>query len=136
MSPTWYWKDPDNDSPPSIQLVERFCRTLHQHLSKIFDENQTDRDQHIPLFLMTYRSPLNNATDMTPAKLAFGREISLPEELMFASPETWFKEPQNYSLQLENHLRKINRLIRERLKIASDKIKTRYDIRANSVSFE
>ena len=70
---------------------------------------------------------------MTPVKLVFGREIRLPGDLMFGSPETQSQEPQNYSSQLENRLREMNRLVRGRLKIASDKMETRYDIRSNSV---
>ena len=73
---------------------------------------------------------------MTPAKLVFGREIGLPGDLMFGPPETQSQEPQNYSSQLENQLREMNRLIRGWLKIASDKMKTRYDIRSNSVGFQ
>ena len=55
---------------------------------------------------------------------------------MFGSPETQSQEPKNYSSQLENQLREMNRLVRGRLKIASDKMKTRYDIRSNSVGFQ
>ena len=55
---------------------------------------------------------------------------------MFGSPETQSQEPQNCSSQLENQLREINRLVRGRLKIASDKMKTRFDISSNSVGFQ
>ena len=55
---------------------------------------------------------------------------------MFGSPETQSQEPQNYSSQLENQLREMDRLVRGRLKIASDKMKTRYDIRSNIVGFQ
>ena len=114
-------------------MIERFNRTFEQHLSKVVDENQTDWDQRIPLFLMAYRSSVHDTTGMTPAKLVFGREIRLPGDLMFGSPETQSQEPKNYSSQLENQLREMNRLVRGRLKIASDKMKTRYDIRLSLI---
>ena len=66
----------------------------------------------------------------------FGREIRLPGDLTFGSSETQSQEPKNYSSQLENQLREMNHLVRGRLKIASDKMKTRYDIRSNSVGFQ
>ena len=94
------------------------------------------RDRRIPLFLMVYRSSVHNTTDITPAKLVFGREFGRPGDLMFGSPETQSQGLQNYSSQLENQLREMNRLIRGRLKIASDKIKTRYELRSNSVGFQ
>ena len=74
--------------PQSDGMVERFNRTLEQHLLKVVDENQTDWDQRIPLFLMAYRSSVHDTTGMTPAKLVLGREIRLPGDLMFGSPET------------------------------------------------
>ena len=55
---------------------------------------------------------------------------------MFGSPETQSQEPQNYSSHLENQLREMNHLITGQLKIASDKMKTRYDIRSNTVGFQ
>ena len=55
---------------------------------------------------------------------------------MFGSPETQSQEPQNYSLQLENQLQEMNRLVRGWLKIASDKTITQHDIRSNSVGFQ
>ena len=82
-----------------------YKRQLEQHLSKVVDENQTDWDQRIPLFLMAYRSSVHDTNGMTPAKLVFGREIRLPGDLMFGSPETQSQEPKNYSSQLENQLR-------------------------------
>ena len=56
-------------------------------------------------------TPVAWITGMTPAKLVFGREIRLPWDLMFGSPETQSQKPKNYSSQLENQLREMNRLI-------------------------
>ena len=85
---------------------------------------------------MANRSSVHDTTGMTPAKLVFGREIRLAGDLMFGSPETYSQESQNYSSKLENQLREMNRLVRVRRKIASDKMKTRYDISSNSVGFQ
>ena len=84
----------------------------------------------------THLDVYKRQTGMTPAKLVFGREIRLPGDLMFGSPETQSQEPKNYSSQLENQLRGMNHLVRGRLKIASDKMKTGYDIRSNCVGFQ
>ena len=40
---------------------------------------------------------------------------------------------QHYSSQLEKKLQEMKRLKRGRLKVVSDKVKTRYDIRSNSL---
>ena len=69
--------------PQSDRMVA-LNRTLEQHLSKVVDENQTDWDQRIPLFLMAYRSSVHNTIGMTSAKLVFGQEICLPGDLMLS----------------------------------------------------
>ena len=55
---------------------------------------------------------------------------------MFDSLEALLLEPQNYSLQVENQLREMKRLITGRLKVASDEKETWYRIASNSVGFE
>ena len=120
----------------AVSLPDVYKRQLEQHLTKVVNGNQTDWDQRIPLFRMAYRASLHDTTSMTPAKLVFGRVIRLPGDLMFGSPETQSQETQNYSSKLENQLREMNRLVRGRLKIVSDKMKTWYDVRSNIVGFQ
>ena len=64
--------------PQSNGMVERFNRAHEQHMSKVVDKIQIDWDPCIQLFIMAYRSSVHNITDMTPAKLVIGRDISLP----------------------------------------------------------
>lgn len=54
-------------------------------------------------------------------------------DLMFGSPESQTQEPLNYSSKLGNQTQKRNWLIRVRLKIASDRMKTWYDVWNNSM---
>ncbi len=42
--------------------VERFNRTLLQHLSKVVNEQQEDLDHYIPLFMLAYRSLIHEST--------------------------------------------------------------------------
>lgn len=58
--------------PQSDGMVERFNRTIEEHLKKVVDAHQKDWDEHIPLFLMAYRLAIHNTTSCSPAKVIFG----------------------------------------------------------------
>ena len=42
----------------------------------------------LPNFLMAYRSSVHATTKITPFLMLFGRQIKLPVDLMFGTPET------------------------------------------------
>ena len=64
--------------PQSDGMVERFNRTLENHLAIFVEQNQRDWDRWIPSLLMAYRSSVHETTKQTPACLMFGRELNLP----------------------------------------------------------
>ncbi|GBN32937.1 Retrovirus-related Pol polyprotein from transposon 412 [Araneus ventricosus] len=64
--------------PESDGMVERFNRTILNHLSLFVSNNQTDWVTHLPLFLLTYRSADHQMTGFTPADMLFGRTLRYP----------------------------------------------------------
>ncbi|GBM90048.1 Transposon Ty3-I Gag-Pol polyprotein, partial [Araneus ventricosus] len=69
--------------PESDGMVERFNRTILNHLSLFVSRNQTDWDTHLPLFLLAYRSAEHEVTGLTPAEMLFGRTLRLPCDILF-----------------------------------------------------
>jgi hypothetical protein len=67
-------------------MVERYIKTVEEHLRKVVASNQKDRDAIVPLFLLAYRASTHDTTGFTPASLLFGRELRLPSELLFGTP--------------------------------------------------
>ena len=63
--------------PQTNGAVERFNRTLCESLAKIA-EKDNQWDIHIPAALFAYRTNKHNTTKMTPFKLMYGREATLP----------------------------------------------------------
>ncbi|GBM01326.1 Retrovirus-related Pol polyprotein from transposon 412, partial [Araneus ventricosus] len=63
--------------PESDGMVERFNRTILNHLSLFVSKNQTDWDTHLSLFLLAYRSADHEVTGFTPADMLFGRTLRL-----------------------------------------------------------
>lgn len=121
--------------PQSDGMVERFNRTILNHLSMFVSKNQTDWDAHIPMFLLAYRSAVHEATGWTPSEMLLGKSLRLPCDLMFGRPSDAPSSPDQYVRDLETRLEKIHSFARERIDIVSDRMKTRYDTRATRQHF-
>ena len=122
--------------PQSDGMVERFNATLQQHLRIMVDEHQTDWDRHVPLFLMAYRSAVHETTGFTPAQVMFGRELRLPPDVMFGRPPDQPCAPEGFVHDLEKRLSAVHDLVRTHIRVEGDRMKTRYDLRANSAGFQ
>lgn len=122
--------------PQSDGMVERFNQTMEKHLCKMVDEHQRDWDQHLPLFLMAYRAAIHDTTGQTPSRVVFGREIRLPCDLLFGTPAREPLEVNNYVDEVRETLLNVHELVRDNIKMASEKMKNRYDLRTNSQGFK
>lgn len=111
--------------PQSDGMVERMNRTIGKYLSKVVSSHQRDWDQHLPFFLMAYRSAINESTGQTPARILFGRELRLPCDLVFRC-----KPGEDYVSELRRKMDDIHQEVRSHIQIASDRMKERYDIQA------
>jgi hypothetical protein len=76
-------------------MVERYIKTIEEHLRKVVASHQRDWDERVPLFLLAYRASTHDTAGLTPAKLMFGRELRLPCDLLFGVPQT-----RNYPLTI------------------------------------
>ncbi|GBN99247.1 Retrovirus-related Pol polyprotein from transposon 412 [Araneus ventricosus] len=72
--------------PESDGTVERFNRTIVNHLSVFVSRNQSDWDMHLPLFLLVYRSAEHEVIGLTPAEMLFGRTLPFPFNILYGRP--------------------------------------------------
>lgn len=79
---------------------------------------------------MSYPAAVYISTKITPASIIFGRDLCLCCNLVFGSPSTEEKEVKEYADELRDSL--IREIVRERLKITSDRMKARYDLKTNT----
>ncbi|GBN54251.1 hypothetical protein AVEN_128757-1 [Araneus ventricosus] len=117
-------------------MVERFNRTILNHLSLFVSKNQTDWDTHLPLFLLAYRSADHEATGCTPADMLFGPTLRLPCDILFGRPSDTPSSPNEYLNNLEARLESVHAFARERIKLASERMKTLYDSGATGHHFK
>lgn len=73
--------------PQSDGMVQRFNRTIEQHLSLFVFKHQRDRNELIPFFLLTYRTAIHETTGNTLGMSIYGRGLRLPCDLLFRRPE-------------------------------------------------
>ena len=123
--------------PQSDGMVERFNRTLENQLAVFVEKHQQDWDDHVPLILLAYRSGVHESTGQTPSCLMFGREVNLPVDLLYGHPpdEQKFETVEDYVDQLRNRMEKVHEYARMRIRIASDRMKRRYDVGSTRETF-
>jgi len=69
--------------PQSDGQVERFNRSLLNMLSAFVSDRGNDWDEHLPYVMMAYRSSKHSSTGCTPYSMIYGRECTMPVDLLF-----------------------------------------------------
>ncbi|GFV95857.1 retrovirus-related Pol polyprotein from transposon 412 [Trichonephila clavipes] len=121
--------------PQSDGMVERFNRTILNSLSLLGSSNLQDWDKKLPFFLLAYRNAVHETTGYSPSQMLLGRVLHLPSDLLFRRPPDAPLVPEEYIEKLQARLEEIHHLVRERIGMASEKMKTRYDARATRKDF-
>ncbi len=116
-------------------MMEWFNRTLLQHLSTVVDGHQEDWGHCIPLFMQAYRSSIHERTHHKPRKVIFGHKLKLPCDLEFETPPEKTTPINGFVIEMTNHLSRTHKIVKNKLHLASNRMKTRYDICANSPGF-
>ncbi|GFX87943.1 retrovirus-related Pol polyprotein from transposon 412 [Trichonephila clavipes] len=98
---------------------------------ELLQSNQQDWDKKLPFFLLAYRSAVHETTGYSPSQMHFGRELRMPADLLFSRPPDASLTPEEYIEKLQARMEEMLLLARERIGMASEKMKTRYDARAN-----
>jgi hypothetical protein len=97
--------------------------------------HQRGWDERLPLFFLAYRASTHDSIGSTPASLVFGRELRLPCDLLFGAHPDKEGLTTDHAADLVDHLHDIHHYARQHLKLASDRMKIRYDKSANSAGY-
>ena len=125
--------------PHSDGLVERFNRTLEEMLSLFVSECQKNWDEYLPYLMLAYRTSKHSSTQVTPCKMMFGRDVTLPVDLVEPIPEKYKVdriEPCQYVKELEGKLSVVHEFARQKLKCASEIQKYYYDMKSFGSRFK
>ncbi|GFV05612.1 retrovirus-related Pol polyprotein from transposon 412 [Trichonephila clavipes] len=80
-------------------------------------------------------SAVHETTSYSPSQMLFGCDLRLPADLLFSRPPYAPLAPEEYIEKLQARMEEIQHLARERISMASEKMKTRYDARATGHDF-
>ncbi|GFV52620.1 retrovirus-related Pol polyprotein from transposon 412 [Trichonephila clavipes] len=70
-----------------------------------------------------------------PSQMLFAHDLRLSTDLLFSPPLDAPLSPEEYIEKLQARMEEIHHLARERIGMASEKMKTRYDARATGHDF-
>jgi hypothetical protein len=115
-------------NPRSDGLSERNIRTVQMMLAMFVNENRNDWDDHLPFVLMAYRSTIHDSTKCSPNMLMFGRENTLPVDIMYGDPpcSEGFSCPSKYVEWLRHSMSDAHKKVAEQLQKAASRQKQSY----------
>ena len=113
--------------------VERVNRTILNMLSAYTNVRALDWDEHLCYITMAYRSSVHATTGCTPFSMVYGREMTLPVDLMYPSAKDLGDVPQcgpEYVEWVRRAISSAHMFARSHLKKAAVRQKRGYDSRA------
>jgi len=127
--------------PQSDGMVENANRTLCDMLNCLVHDHPVEWDVLLKLCMLAYNTNVHESTKETPAMLMFGRELTLPVDLIMPKA-TNLKDtsridllPQ-YVLDLQSRLNLVHDTVRKRVKTAVQRQEKYYNNRLHENSFE
>ena len=123
-------------NPKSDGMVERFNRTLVSILVTMLEpeKHQKDWDKYLPMVTSAYRSTVHETTKETPNMMMFGREVTLPIDVMYKEPKD--DEDKDYTQELRERLDRTYERVREQGQTELRRQKRNYDKRSHGKLYE
>ncbi|GFW39725.1 retrovirus-related Pol polyprotein from transposon 412 [Trichonephila clavipes] len=116
-------------------MGQRLNQTILNSLSLFLTCNQQDFDKKLPLVMLAYMSAVHETTAYSPTQMLLGRDLHLPADLLFSRPSDAPLAPEEYVEIFKALMGRMHHLDRDIIGMASEKIKTRYDVRATGHDF-
>lgn len=123
--------------PQSDGMVERYNQTVQTMLAMYVNENRSDWDDHLPYVMMAYRAATHESTKFTPNKLMFGREVSLPIDVIAGDPNVPKQTvcPIEYVEWVKNALQNAYQIAHENIETSFQTHKRYYDVKLKARAF-
>lgn len=126
--------------PQPDGMIERLNRTIKDILSKYISVNQTDWDKLIDGIVFAYNSTIHESTGMTPYKMVFSEEMTLPVNLITKNLESddiaVYKNEAEYVRHIERCLCEMYEIVRGETKQSALRQKRVYDRNVRSINYE
>ena len=122
--------------PCSNGIIEKFNGTLGKMIRSFVDKNATNWDLYIGILMAAYRSTPHPATGYSPNMLMLGREVVMPNQLLFPLPSSHtYLDPDFYVASIKDKLEEIYHTVRKNLNMSAVTQKKNYDTRISQTQF-
>jgi len=106
-------------------------------MAKVVSDCQRDWQDRLPMIVAAYNAAHHETTGHSPFYLVFGREYRIPLDLVLATGGTERVEDiHEYADQLRERMQNAYRLVNERFKTTTERMKQRYDVKVKHIQFE
>lgn len=125
--------------PASSGSVERYNQSIVYILKKFVNETGKDWDVKLPLVLMALRATPNTVTKMSPFELMTGRQMVLPQHLLYRTSDTNLisaTTTHQYVEDLRKHLQYAFAFAQRNTEKAASSAKTYYDLKTTKKEYE
>jgi transposase InsO family protein len=122
--------------PQSNGHVERFHRYMNAALTMFVNKYKTDWADYIDSVLFAYRISVNTATGYSPYYLMYGRQPTLPIDLLFGIPQETFNGETEYDLHISKAMTDAYQQVREAQKKVSEYIQWTLNKKRIHITFE
>lgn len=110
--------------PQSNGAIERYHRTIGEHLRAYTEENREFWHKYICYFLFSYNNTIHSTTGYAPHTLVFGFEIELPTKITNSRPNYNY---ETYEQELLFRLKNAQKRAKERIEKYKKDSKEKYD---------
>ena len=104
--------------PQSDGVCERFNHTVQTMLATAIMNNVWDWDEILPYLMMAYRNSRHESLGISPAKMLYGKEITLPLEAFIPDPNKRHFNAPEYIRYIRDLLQHSHEIARENLQKA------------------
>lgn len=119
---------------PNANIVERFHKTLAQHLITCVHENPTSWHEHLDSAVFAYNNTINSATGYSPHELLFGYKIQLPDKIIKNIDPIYNYD--SYKEDLRFNLAKFWKIAKQNINERKQKNKEYRDVKSNALSLK
>ena len=123
--------------PCSNGIIEKFNGTLEKMIRSFVNKNANNWDLYIGILMAAYRSTPHPATGYSPNMLMLGREVILPNQLIFPIPRDGLPQQtaDTYFSELREKIEDVYHIARQNLGNAAIHQKRDYDTRLSQCQF-
>ncbi|CAC5408224.1 unnamed protein product [Mytilus coruscus] len=125
--------------PRSDGMIERMNRSINDMLLKYIKSHQKDWDLCLDFIMMAYNSTPHESTGISPYKLVFSQEMSLPIDIITEQIDEMLPVPKyasTYIQELEERLKGAHDLARKHLKVSAERQKILYNTNVKRHNYE